>query len=339
MPTDKKLIVALLVLAALGGAVVLQNKKQSADLEAHSLEGAAASLPKIAVSKEDAKKIDKVVITRSEKADGGPRETITLLKKGEEDWELESPAGAKANVSNVKSMLDDLERLEVKELIDPGKDAYAKYDLGDDQALHAVFHKGAEVALDAHFGEDGSRGQMTRIGGRDGVYAVKGYSSYLFNRDGKGWRDKAILKFEEKDVVKVSVQNEHGAFAFEKTGETWKARHGKKEADADLEGFDATKLDSAIKAYKALSAADFGDGKKPEEVGLATPKATLTFQLKDGTATHVIQVGDPTEGTNRWMKRNGSDQIWSISSWAADWATAAPEKFQKEAEKKDAPKP
>ena len=42
MPTEKKLIFAIIVLAALGGAVVLQRQKQSADTAAHSVEGLSA---------------------------------------------------------------------------------------------------------------------------------------------------------------------------------------------------------------------------------------------------------------------------------------------------------
>ena len=335
MPTDKKLIIAVVVLVALGGATYMQRQRQSADLSAHSLEGAAESLPKIAVKEEDTKKIDRVEISRSGEGENATRENIVLVKKGEEDWALEKPAAAKASASNVKSMIDDLGRLEVKELIDPSKDSYAKFKLSDDKALHAVFYKGKEVALDAFFGEDGSRGQMTRIAGKDGVFAVKGYSSYLFNRDAKSWRDKTIFKFEEKDIVKVSLVNENGAFAFEKAGEDWKATFGKPKGPAkDLEKFDKSKLENLVRAYKALSAADFGDGKKAEDTGLAPePKATLTMEAKDGTARYVVTFGT-AEGTNRWARKNGSDEIFSVSSWAGDWATANVDKFQKGDEKK-----
>jgi hypothetical protein len=334
MPTDKKLVFALIVLAAMGGAVYLQKQKQRADSAAHSLEGAAASLPKIAITDDDIKKIDRVELTRPSAHDGGAPESIALVKKGEEDWDLEKPRSAKGNASNVKSMIDDLKRLEVKELIDSSKDSYAKYKVSDDKALHAVFYKGKDVALDAYFGEDGSRGQMTRLGGKDGVFAVKGYSSYLFNKDASSWRDKTIFKFEEKDVTKVSLQNENGVFAFEKAGEDWKAKQGKKEADKDLEKFDKSKLESLVRAFKALSAADFGDDKKPEDTGLAEPKATLVFDLKDGSK-YTLTMGGTAEASNRWVKKAGSDQIFTISSWAGDWATANADKFQKTEEKKD----
>ena len=33
------------------------------------------------------------------------------------------------------------------------------------------------------------------------------------------------------------------------------------------------------------------------------------------------------------MKVSGRDEVWSISSWAADWATAEEKKFQKEKDK------
>src|SRR5262249_44931242 len=152
-------------------------------------------------SEDDVKKVDKIELTRPGEKEGDAAETTVLVKKGEEDWDLEKPAPAKGNASNVKSMLDALKKLEVKELIDSSKDSYAKYKVSDDKALHAVFYKGGkDVVLDAFFGEDGSRGQMTRITGKDGVFAVKGYSSYLFNRDSKSWRDKTIFKFEEKDI-------------------------------------------------------------------------------------------------------------------------------------------
>jgi hypothetical protein len=335
MPTDKKLIFAIIVLVGLGGAVALQRKNQNADAAAHSVEGAAASLPKLKITEDDTKKVDKIEITRGGDDDKNPRETIVMVKKGDEDWALEKPVAAKASASTIKSMVDDLKRLEVKELIDSSKDSYAKYKVTDDKALHAVFYKGKDVFLDAYFGEDGSRGQMTRLAGKDGVYAVKGYSSYTFNKDSKGWRDKTILKFEEKDVVKVTLQNENGTFTFDKAGEDWKPKFakGKAGAPAELEKFDKSKLESLVRAYKELSAADFGNGKTPADTGLDKPLATLTFDLKDG-GKQVVTLGTTAE-SNRWVMKRGADEIWSISSWAGDWATAGPDKFQKTEEKKD----
>jgi hypothetical protein len=336
MPTDKKLLIAVAVLVVLGGVVAFQRQKQSADLSAHSFETVSGSLPKVSITEDDLKKIDKVEIHRSAEKESDKVEDIVLVKKGDEDWDLEKPTAAKASASNVKSMIDNLKRLEVKELIDNGKDSYTKYKVSDDKALHAVFYKGKDVAFEGYFGEDGSRGQMTRLPGKDAVYAVKGYSSYLFNRDSKGWREKTIFKFEDKDIAKITLENENGTFQFEKSGDDFKAEYAKPKTKAfkDLEKFDKTKLQSLISAYKSLSAADFGDDKKPADVGLDPPTSTLTFDMKEGTAKYVVTFGN-TEGSNRWAKRNGSDEIFNVSSWAGDWATANVDKFQKTEEKKD----
>jgi len=334
MPTDKKLVIALVVLAVLGIAVAYQRQKQNADLAAHSLESEEKSLPKIAVSEDDVKKVDKIDLDRPPEKDGDKAEDVVMVKKGD-DWSLEKPVDAKANATSVQSMLDALKRMEVKELIDSSKDSYDKYKVTDAKALHAVFYKGKDIVLDAFFGEDGSRGQMTRINGKDGVFAVKGYSSYVFSKPSKDWRDKTVFKFEEKDVQKVSLENENGFFDFEKSGDDWKAKFGKtKEAEKDIDKLDKTKVDSLVRAYKGLSASDFGDGKQPSDVGLDKPKETLTFAMKDGTATDVITFGNTAEGSNRWAKRNGSDVLFTVSSWAGDWAVANVDKFQKTDDKK-----
>jgi hypothetical protein len=331
MTTDKKLTIAIAALAVLGGLVFLQQKNAQTDAQAHSLEGASEAFPKVSLADEDIKKIDKVELNKPAGGDGGAAETIVLVKKGDEAWALEQPIKAVATASNVTSLLDNLKRLEVSEQIDSTTASYPKFGLTDEKALHATFYKGADKALELYFGENGSRGQMTRLPGKDGVYAVKGYSSFLYTRDAKGWRDKTIFKFEDKDAEKVTVENEHGLFTFDKNGEDWSAKlkAAKAPQAKDLKDFDKTKLESLLRAYKTLNAVDFGDDKKTEDVGLAEPIATLTIELKGGSGKHVLTVGDTAEGSNRWVMKNGSDQVFSVSSWAADWATGDKAKFQK----------
>jgi hypothetical protein len=178
---------------------------------------------------------------------------------------------------------------------------------------------------------------MTRIAGKDGVYAVKGYSSYLYARDAKGWRDLTLFKFEEGDVTAATIKNEHGSFSFTKDGETWKAKFEKPKGAAEpLKDFDESKVKDFVRAYKTLNADGFAEkGKSLADVGLEKPLATIQMTLKDG-AKRDVSVGATAEGSSRWVKVSGSDDIWSISSWAADWAMAEEKKFQKESkDKKD----
>jgi hypothetical protein len=335
MNTETKLYVALGVLGVLGGGLYLQNKKEAESHASHTLGGQAAALPKIDIKDDDIKAIDKIVLNKAGE-DGGAPVDIELTRTGE-DWKLTKPVDAKANQANVKSLLENLKTLKVSEQIDATASGYAKYGVADDKGLHAVFSKGAGVVLDARFGDNGGRGQMTRIAGKEGVYAVKGYSSYLYARDAKGWRDLTLFKFEEGDVTAATIQNEHGRFSFTKDGENWKAKFEKPKGTAEaIKDFDDSKVKDFVRAYKTLNADGFADkGKSPADVGLEKPLATIQMTLKDG-AKRDVSVGATAEGSSRWVKVSGSDDIWSISSWAADWAMAEEKKFQKESkDKKD----
>ncbi len=335
MTQDKKLYAAIAVLALLGGGLYLASKKEKAEATAHSVGGQAAELPKIEIKEEDAKAVDKIVLTKGPDGDGGAGHEIELTKEGE-DWKMTRPVPAKANQANVKSLLDNLKSLKVVEAIDTGTSSYEKFGLSEGKGLHAVFTKGGAPVLDVTFGESGGRGQMTRIAGKDGVYAVKGYSSYLYGRDVKGFRDLSLFKFEDTAVTSVTIDNEHGSFSFTKDGDAWKGKHKAPKAAAakDIEKFEESKLKDMLRAYKSLNADGFAEqGKSAADVGLDKPLAKVVFTLNDG-AKREVQVGANAEGTSRWIKATGHEDIFSISSWAADWAVAEPKKFQKPDDKK-----
>jgi hypothetical protein len=354
MDSSKKLYIALALLVALGVAVYMQRQSEKKVEAAHSVEARAAELPKVEITDELIKEIDSVQITQPAKipdakaSEDGTEETepaaegkatvVELIKKGEEDWELKVPVLYKANASNVTSLLNNLKSLKVSEEIASNAASYDKWGVSDEKGLHAVFKKGDQVVLDVYFGESGSRGQMTRLKDKEGVYAVKGYSKYLYARDVAGWRDKTIFKFDEKEAIKVTVQNDNGTFSFNKEGETWKGQFQAVKATSakDIEEFKSSKVDDLLRAYKTLSASNFGDDKSAKDVGLEQPKATVTIELKGDSGKHVLFVGDTAEGTNRWVKTNAKDTVFSISSWSADWATADVTKFQdKKDEKKE----
>ncbi|MGC4090981.1 MAG: DUF4340 domain-containing protein [Polyangiaceae bacterium] len=332
-----KLVAALGILALLGGGLYVTNKKQDEEAKAYSLNARAADLPKIEISDDDAGKVSKVVLHKPGK-EGAPGVDVTLVKKGEE-WRLEQPVDAEANQANVKSMLDNLKTIKVSEQIDSAKTEYAKYKVSDDTGFHAVFYKDANVLLDAYFGENGGRGQMTRVAGKDGVFAVKGYSDYLYNRDVKAWREMSLFKFEEVDVESVSLDNEHGSFAFSKKDSNWVSKFKGKGAAGEIKKFDSAKVLDLVRAYRTLSADNFAEkSKTAADLGLEKPAATLVFTLKDG-AKREVKVGSTAEGTSRWVQVTGKSEFFSISSWAADWALAEEKKFQKDDEKKAAAPP
>lgn len=337
--SEKRLYVALGVLALLGGVLYFQTENRKAEIKTHSGETTATALPTLTVAESIKDTATKIVIEKpSDAAEGAaiaPPEKHVLVKDGE-NWKLSEPLSALANKTNVESLLASLPKLKVKEQIATSADSYGQYDLGDDKATHITVFEGDKPALDIFAGKSGGRGQTARIAGQDGVFVLDGYSSYLFARDTKGWRDTSVFKLETDKATRVDVVSENGSFEFKKEGDKWggsfkKAKGG---ALAPIKDFDSSKVDDLLRAYKSLNAAGFGDGKSLSDAGLETPLASLTITI--GDAKTEVQFGSTAEGSSRYAKLPSGDQIYTISSWASDWAFAEESKFQK---KKDAAPP
>ncbi|WP_437986016.1 DUF4340 domain-containing protein [Sorangium sp. So ce117] len=336
MKTEHRIYIALAVLALLGLGVYFTQKKQKDELAAHSATAATADLPKVGVSKEDVEKVTKIAIKNADKSD------VTLEKKGD-TWEVTKPVNAKANAANVRSLLDNLKELKLKEVIDRTSGTYPQYELTDEKAVHVVAYKGEEKALDLYLGKSGSRGQMARVDGQDGVYVAGGYSSYLYTREPKNWRETSILKFEDENAIQVSVENKNGLFSFSKNDDKWAGTFAQRDkggklgaASAKWEKFDEAKVKDLLRAYKNLGAEDFGDEKSDTGLDAAASNGgIITIKLKDNAGDFTVKVGKTAKGSSRYATKEGGDgTIYVLSSWSADWAIAEPKRFEK-TEKKD----
>jgi hypothetical protein len=343
MKTESKIYLALFVLALMGLGLFLVRRDKAQEMSQHSATAASADLPNISVPKDDVEKITKIEITSPNKDDKGKKTTVTLEKKGDA-WEVTAPVSAKANAANVRSLLDNLKELKIKEPIDRASTAYDQYELTDDKGVHLIAWKDAEKVTDLYFGKSGSRGQMARVAGKDGVYIASGYSSYLYTREVKNWRETSILKFEDANAIAVDVTNKNGLYSFSKNGEKWSGSYTLRGKDGKLgkpekewKNFSEEKVKDLLRAYKALAAEDFAEEKadtgldKPEEHG-----GVVHIKLKDNAGDLTVKVGKVSKGTSRYAIKDGGDGIvYVLSSWAADWATANAGKFEKTDEKKD----
>lgn len=317
---------AVVLLGMVGAAVYAQQeeKKENARVTAGGGEGGA--MPEFKIAGEDVEKITKLVIKGADKPE------VTLEKDGDK-WKVTQPVAYAANQQNVKSVLDNLKELKGKDVIDKGTATYADYGVDDAKATHVVAYKGGDKAVDLYFGKAGGRGQMARKAGTDGVYAVSGYSSYLYARDVKAWRDTAILKFDDAAANRVEIKNENGEFLFTRDGETWTGKAKAGDKTSAIERFDEAKVKDMLRAYKGLAADDFADGKSDADTGLDKPSATIVIGLKEGEPVK-LAVGKVASGESRYLRRENDKQAYVISSWSAGWATAKADKFQKADEKK-----
>lgn len=337
MKSEHKLYAAVGAVVILGIAAYMVTKEKKEDFAEHTVT-AAKDLPAIKVSKEDAGKVTKIVLKKED------AEPVTLEKKGDE-WEVTEPLNAPADQKAVEAILENMQKIEVKAKIADTADVHDKYELTEDAGLRAQIYEGDEKILDMVFGKKGSRGQMAKMAGEGAaptVYAVDGYSSYNWSKDLKGWRDKKIFEFEDGNVIAAEVENEHGKFSFTKEEDEFKGkfypRKGGELAAAakDIERFDPAKVKDMLRAYKNLKATDFAAA--DADTGVDSPieggGGIVRFTMKDEDApSHIAKVGNEQEGSNRYLVREGKETVYVVTSWAADWATAEPDKFAKPEEK------
>src|SRR5689334_6050122 len=168
MSRDQGVIIGVLVLGGLSFLVWQQAKK---DQQLGSVEKASAELPEIKGTDD----IDKLSITNGDKGE-------VVLEKKDDKWMLTKPVNALANPTNVKSLLDNLKELKVKEVVATKPDDAVKkeYNLDPAHVVHLVGWKGADKKVDDFFGKSGGRGEMVMKEGNPSIYAASGYSGYLY---------------------------------------------------------------------------------------------------------------------------------------------------------------
>jgi hypothetical protein len=336
MSREQLIVGGVVVLAGLSFAVYKQAQKDESI--GHPVE-VAVEQPTVAAPED----VDKISLTNGDKPEivlqkvAGPA-GAPAGDAGATDgkWELTAPVKAEANAQAVKDLLANLKELKVDSKLRLKLDDDVRKDkqLDAAHAVHVVAYKGADKKIDESFGKSGSAGQLMVASGQpDAVWAVKGYSAYLYTKEPKDFRNKEILKFDEANVAQVTIHGDHGELSFTK-GDKWAGTADHK----PIARFDEEKVKDMLRAYRGLNADDFGDDKSGADTGLDKPEATVTVQLKDGAGSYELAIGKPAAGTNRWAKRADRDQVYQITSFAADWATTGESKFQSAADA-GAPKP
>ncbi len=323
MSRDKLIIFGAIVLGCLSLLVYKQAKKDEAIGRPVEV---AAEKPSVAAPDD----IDKISITNGDKGEvvlekaadsSGPADAGATAK-----WVLTAPVKADASQQVVKDLLANLKDLKADSQVHLKLDDAVRKDkqLDPAHAVHVVAWKAGTKKLDELFGKSGAAGELMVASSQpDQVWAVKGYSSYLYTKEPKDFRDKEIFRFDDANASQITVTSSHGTLSFTK-GDRWAGTADKK----PISRLDEEKVKDMLRAYKSLAADDFGDGKSLAETGLDRPEATVTIQLKDNAGTYELALGKIASGSNRWAKRSDGGIIYQVTNFAAEWAVAGEAKFQ-----------
>jgi hypothetical protein len=324
MSRDKLIILGVLVLGLLGFLVYKQSEKDKAIGQPTVT---AKDFPTVSAPDD----VDKISIVNGDKGEivlervADPSVPAAADGGAGGVWHLTKPITAAANQQTVKDLVANLKELKVESQVNLKLDDEVRKDKQLDAAhgVHVTAWKGGDKKVDETFGKSGQAGELVIVTSKpDEVWAAKGYSSYLYTKEAKDYRDKEVLKFDDGNAAQVTIVNTHGTLSFTK-GDKWVGTLDKN----PIPSFSEEKVKDMLRAYKALNADDFGDGKSAAETGLDKPDATVSIVLKDGAGKYDLLVGKAATGANRWAKRGDSDAVFQIGNSAGDWATADGSKF------------
>lgn len=322
----EKLIIAGAVVLGLLGILVYRQAKKDQSLGAPTM-AAAADYPTISAPDD----IDKISITNGDKGEV-VLEKVADPSGGETDggpaahWVLTAPVHAEANQQTVKDLVANLKDVTVASRVDLKLDEEVKKEkqLDAAHAIHVVAWKSGNKKIDESFGKSGPAGQLVMLADKpDAVWAAKGFSSYLYTKEPKDFRDKEVFHLDEGSVSSVDIVNTHGKFAFTK-GDKWAGTFDKK----PIPRFDPEKAKDMVRIFKSVNAIDFGEGKSLADTGLDKPDARLTMHVKGDDKNYELLIGKISSGTDRYAKRADGEQIYVLSNYTADYATSDLSKYQ-----------
>lgn len=343
MSSQSKLVAALVAFFVLAGGATYVIVKRSGEEETQVADQGLPTLPTI-----DRETITSLVVTRPAQ-EGGAAETVHLEKR-DGTWFVTEPVQATADANAVDTALTRLAELEVTGIAATNPDNHERLEVSDDKAIRVEVRVGDETVITLLVGAYRGRSTMVRLPDDDRVLALKGSIKFAFNKALKDWRDKRILEESAETVVAVRFENTNGAFSFARNAEgAWTQA----EADAPIERFGSTKVQSLVSSLANMRAVDFAAADvTASAAGFDAPTGTVTMEVREGddaggegataegeaaegaptpsvpTRTVRLQIGGAREGTEFYVRREGEPTIYVISQYLADRARPAATAFQ-----------
>ena len=245
-----------------------------------------------------------------------PEDGRVVLAKVDDGWRVIEPIEATADQNNVDSALKRLADLEISRIVATKSDHYARLHVDEASAVRVTVKAGDETLSELLVGKYGNGMTMVRIDERSEVFGAKGSLRYAFDRELKAWRDRKVVNVKPEDVQSIGFKGPKGTFAFERDGEAWTARKGKKA----LGNFDPKQVSGTVSTTARLVASDFAAPDISEaRAGLTEPRATVTLTSTGNPEPIVLELGASTEqGDELYMRRRGAPTVYVISRYLAD---------------------
>jgi len=298
-----RLLIAVVVLAALSGAVWYSNKQEKAK------EGkpAADAPPKVFNLKED--QVKQIDIKRKE---GEKTTSVVFNDKGK--WVLTAPVSLPAESTQVASITSTAANLTADRVVDTNVTDLAAYGLATPAMELAITTKDGKTQT-LEFGENTPVGSnmYAKLEGDPRLFAIAAYNKATFDKTANEMRDKHLLDFTGGKIAKLELTAKKQAMEFTKISDTdWQITKPRPmRADSYAVDDVVTKLKNSIMDTSATEA----DLKK---AAAAFPSAPVFAAVKitDSAATQSIEIRKVKD--DYYVKSSALKEIAKVSKEIAE---------------------
>lgn len=245
------------------------------------------------------------------------------LARIDDAWRVTAPYDLAADDSAVSSIVNRLQSADHNRVIDEAPEDLARFGL-DQPPLSVTLELADGGNLSLAFGNDTPVGfnVFVRPGGADTVYTTAAGLEDAVNKTLYNLRDRSILSFVEREVVRVEIDGPDIDATVERQpdlgdGITRWALSEPIEASADAGT--VSSLVSRLRTGNALAfPTDEPTDEQLGEFGLDAPEITLRLWTGD-SAAHTLHIGSSSEDpSGRYARRLGSDAIMIIADNLVD---------------------
>lgn len=300
-----RLLIAVVVLAALGGAIWYSQKNppkpESTTPETKTV--------KILNLKED--QIQKVRVVH---ANG----EVLELKRGDNGkWQMTEPAAYRVDESNANSLVSTLASLDAEQVVAENNTDWQSFGLETGKFAVTVSTKdGKEHKLTVGDEAPASSVIYARLAGDNRLFGLTSYLKSSLGKTGTDLRDKRLLPLESDKLTRLTITNKNGTVEFARTGKGWEIS---KPRALRADSFAVDDLARAAEtAYDAVLAED---EKGAAKYSFASPYAVLEAASTAGTQRLVIgeQKGKEKDAaTTYYAKTTAMSGVFKITQTNAE---------------------
>ena len=298
------LLAAVIVLAALGGALWWSNRKQKAD----AAKPVADTTTKILSIPED--QIKEVTIKKT------GAETTVLRKGDDGKWQLAEPKPLRADQDTAKSLVSSLGTLNADKVVEDKAADLAPYGLTAPTLDVTVLKKDGK-SQDFLVGDDTPTGSgaYAKLAGDAHVYTIGSYVKTGIDKTPNDLRDKRLLTFDQDKLTRVDLQPVKGEpIEFGKNNQNdWQILKPK---PLRADGSQVEELIRKLKDAKMDATISDEDAKKAA-AGFASGTKVAVASVTDSSGTETLDVRKDKD-KNYYAKSSAVDGIYKVTADLGD---------------------